>query len=59
MYVALSRVTCKNNIKILLTEDSIYTENIKNKADFLRKNVNEMKFVYTKNIVNEEIFYNI
>ena len=59
MYVALYRVTCENNLKILLTENSVYTENKKNKADFLRKNVNEMKVVYTKNIVYEEIFYNI
>ena len=60
MYVALSRVTSKNNLKILLTEDSVYTENKKDKEKhkLLRKTLNEMKVVYTKNIVYEEIFNN-
>ena len=40
MYVALSRVTSKNNLKILLTEDSVYTEHKKYKADFVRNSVN-------------------
>ena len=59
MYVALSGVTAKNNFKILSTEDSVYTEHKKYKADFLRNNVNEMSNVYTKNIVYGEIFYKI
>ena len=60
MYVALSRVTSKNNLKILLTEVSVYTENKKDKEKhkLLRKTLNEMKVVYTKNIVYEEIFNN-
>ena len=59
MYVALSGVTSKNKYKILLTKDSVYTEHKKYKADFLRNNVNEIRNVYTKNIVYEEILYNI
>ena len=51
----LSGVTSKNNFKILLTKDSVYTEH-KCKANFLRNNVNEMPNVYTKNMVYEEIF---
>ena len=59
MYVALSRVTSKNNFKILLTVDSVYTEHKKYKADSLRNNVNNIPNVYTKNIAYEEILYNI
>ena len=56
VYGALSGVTSKNNFKILLTEDSVYTEHKKYKTNFLRNNVNEMSNVYTKNIIYEEIF---
>ena len=59
MYVALSGVTSKNNFKILLTEDGVYTEHKRYKADFLRNNVNEMTNVYTKNMTYEDIFYNM
>ena len=59
MYVDLSRVTYKNDFKIFLSEDLVFTEHKKYKADFLRTNVNDMPNVYTKNIVYEKIFYNI
>ena len=59
MYVALSGVTSKKKFKILLTKDWVYIEHKKYKADILRNTVNEMPNVYTKNIVYEEIFYNI
>ena len=52
----LSGITSKSTFKMLLFEDSVYTEHKKYKAYFLRNNVNEMPNVYTKNIICEEIF---
>ena len=55
MYLALSRVSMKNYFKIILTVNSVYTQHIKYKADFLRNNVNKIPNVYTKKIAYEEI----